>query len=389
MKLLAVILFFCACIGVSFAQSGKGSQTGTGKTNSRPPAKPTPTPTQEAQTDGDPGEMDGPEIVVDTRLVTIPVRVLDRKGRFLPGLTKGNFKVFEDGAEQEVALFSNDAQPFTVALVLDMSYSAKFKAAEIQNAAIEFIDQLRPEDRVTVISFDEEIHIHCEPTNDRKAIYAAIRQTKIGTGTSLYETVDVTINDRLRRIEGRKAMVLFTDGVDTTSRRSNDIDNLRDALEIDTIIYPIRYDTYADVQRIKNNPMPQQIPMPGGGPPAGSTPPIVPTSNPISLPFPLPSMGTPGDKGTTAEEYAKGEEYLNQLAIRTGGRIYLADTLGNLSGAFSKIASELREFYSLGYYPTDEGRPGKIRRIKVKVDQPNAAVKARDSYVVGDSKTKN
>lgn len=392
MKFLAAILVVFVCIGVSFAQSGKGSQTGTGKANSRPPAvKPTPTPVPEVQTDGDAGEMDGPEIVVDTRLVTIPVRVLDRKGLFLPGLTKANFKVFEDSVEQEVALFSNDAQPFTVALVLDMSYSAKFKAAEIQNAAIEFIDQLRPADRVTVISFDEETHIHCEPTNDRKAIYKAIKQTKIATGTSLYETVDLTINHRLRKIEGRKAVVLFTDGVDTTSRRSNDADNLRDAMEIDTIIYPIRYDTYADVQRIKNNPMPQQIPtgMPGGGPPAGSTPPIVPTSNPIGLPFPLPSIGTPSDKGTTPEEYARGEEYLNQLAIRTGGRIYLADTLGNLSGAFSKIASELREFYSLGYYPTDEGRPGKIRRIKVKVDQPNAAVKARDSYVVADSKTKN
>lgn len=394
MKIFITILVFCTCFGSALAQSGKGSQTGTGKTNTRPAAKPSPTPTpSDDQPDSDPGEMDGPEIVVDTKLVTIPVRVMDRKGRFLPGLAKENFKVFEDGVEQEVALFSNDSQPFTVALVLDMSYSTKFKITEIQAAAIEFIDQLRPEDRVTVISFDEEIHIHCEPTNDRKAIYAAIRQTKIATGTSLYETVDLTINNRFRGIEGRKAMVLFTDGVDTTSRRSNDIDNLRDAMEIDTIIYPIRYDTYADVQRIKNNPMPQQIPtgMPGGGPPTGSTPPIVPTRNPTGFPFPIPAagIGRPGDKGTTPEEYARGEEYLNQLAIRTGGQIYLADTLGNLTGAFSKIASELREFYSLGYYPTDEGRPGKVRRIKVKVDQPNAAVKARDSYVVSDHKAKN
>jgi VWFA-related protein len=93
-------------------------------------------------------------------------------------------------------------------------------------------------------------------------------------------------------------------------------------------------------------------------------------------------MGMPGDRGTTPEEYAKGEEYLNQLANLTGGRIYVADTLGNLSGAFSKIASELREFYSLSYYPSADGIPGKTRKIKVKVDQPNVAVKARDSYVV-------
>lgn len=395
--ILPFVLLLLLAAGI-FAQSGKGTQTGGSKANSRPAtAKPTPTPSPSPESVADDTPMDGPEIIVDTKLVTIPVRVLDRGGRFLPGLKKENFKVFEDGIEQEVALFSNDSQPFTVALVLDMSYSAKFKATEIQNAAIEFIDQLRPEDKVTVISFSDEVIIQCEPTNDRKLIYSAIKRTQIATGTSLYEAVDMTINDRLRRIEGRKAMVLFTDGVDTTSRRANDFDNLRDALEIDTIIYPIRYDTYEDVQRIKNNPgsvqLPTGLPGGGGGPPIGSTPPALPTGNKTSpFPFPIPTsgvgMGTPSDKGTTREEYAKGEAYLDQLAIRTGGRIYIADTLGNLGNAFSKIASELREFYSLGYYPNDEAAAGKVRRIKVKVDQPNAAVKARDSYVVGGKKKK-
>jgi Ca-activated chloride channel homolog len=392
--ILILTLTFAVMGSAVLAQSGKGTQTGDGKVNRRPVnerPKPTPTPSasDESNTTVDTTEMDGPEIIVDTKLVTIPVRVMDRKGRFLPGLTKENFKVFEDNIEQEISLFSNDSQPFTVALVLDMSYSTKFKITEIQAAAIEFIDQLRPADRVIVISFDEEIHVLCEPTNDRKTIYGAIKSTRIATGTSLYEAVDLTINNRLRRIEGRKAMVLFTDGVDTTSRRSNDMDNLRDSLEIDTIIYPIRYDTYADVQRIKNNPTPQQIPtgIPNGGPPTGSTPPIIPTGN-IGFPIPITGIGRPSDKGTTSEEYAKGEEYLNQLAIRTGGRGYVADTLGNLSGAFSKIASELREFYSLGYYPKDEAKPGKVRRIKVKTDQENVAVKARDSYVVGGPKKK-
>jgi hypothetical protein len=98
--------------------------------------------------------------------------------------------------------------------------------------------------------------------------------------------------------------------------------------------------------------------------------------------------GTPSDKGTTREEYAKGEEYLNELAIRSGGRTFVADTLGNLSSAFAKIAAELREFYSIGYYPKDEEASG-VRKVKVKVDQPNAAVKARDSYVVGEKKKKS
>ncbi len=388
LKFLTIAALCLLCSSIVVAQSGgKGSPTGGGKANARPAAPtPTPTPTPEDEA----GPVDGPEIVVDTKLVTIPVRVMDRKGGFVPGLKKENFKVFEDGVEQEVALFSNDSKPFTVALVLDMSYSAKFKAADIQNAAIEFIDQLRPEDKITVISFDADVHILCEPTSDRKAIYAAIRKAQISTGTSLYEAVDLTINEQLRKIEGRKAMVLFTDGVDTTSRRSNDLDNLRDAMEIDTIIYPIRYDTFADVQRIKNNPIPQEIPQKPGtaGIPRGGTPPIIPTNSKSPFPFPIPTggMGTPSDKGTTPEEYAKGEEYLDQLSLRTGGRIYVADTLGNLSNAFSKIASELRELYSIGYYPPDESKGGKVRKIKVKVDVPNVAVKARESYAVADAK---
>ena len=391
LKTLILLAFIVlgGTLGVS-AQSGKGTPSGTGKANRRPAsAQPTPTPESNSE---ETAEIDGPEIIVDTRLVTIPVRVMDRKGRFLPGLAKGNFRVFEDGVEQDVALFSNDAQPFTVALVLDMSYSAKFKAAEIQNAAIEFIDQLRPNDKVIVIAFDDEVHLLCEPTSDRKVIYGAIRRTQISTGTSLYEAVDLTINDRLKKIEGRKAMVLFTDGVDTSSRRSTDFDNLRDAMETDTLIYPIRYDTFADVQRIKYSPIPQQVPtgIPTNGPPPGSTPSTMPgPGNKIpglGIPIPSVGMGTPSDKGTTPEEYAKGEEYLNQLAIRSGGRIFVADTLGNLSSAFSKIAAELREFYSLGYYPKDDATGGNVRRVKVKVDQPNAAVKARDSYVVAENK---
>jgi VWFA-related protein len=187
-------------------------------------------------------------------------------------------------------------------------------------------------------------------------------------------------------IEGRKAIVLFSDGVDTTSRTSHDGANLRDAAEIDVLIYPIRYDTFADVQRMKDKPIinrPDNTTM--------RTPPTVPTSGQKGgLPFPMPGpmIMTPGDKGTTIEEYAHAEEYLNQLADRTGGRTFLASTLGNLTDAFQKIASELREFYSIGYYPTEDGKPGQTRRIKVKVDKENVAVKTRNTYVVPESTAK-
>jgi VWFA-related protein len=306
----------------------------------------------------------GDVISVDTRLVTIPVRILDRKNRFVGGLNQENFKVYEDSVEQEIAYFTNEAQPFTVALVLDMSYSTTFKIGEIQAAAIAFIDQLRPGDKVMVISFDEDVHIHCEATSERETIYRAIRSTRILTGTSLYDAVSLTLNDRLRSIRGRKAIVLFTDGVDTTSIKSTSSANVYDAMEQDVLIYPIRYDTFADVQEMKNRPKV-----------------TLPTSR-----NPIPGILVADAKGTTPEEYREAEDYLNKLAYSTGGTLHLASTVGNLNSAFTKIASELREFYSIGYYPKSEDIPGKTRRIKVKVDQPQVSVRARESYVVPKKK---
>lgn len=336
---------------------------------------PTPTPATMA-TDADVEEDDGEVISVDTRLVTIPVRVIDRKGRFVGGLQRERFSVWEEGTVQEIAHFSNEAEPFTVALMLDMSYSSKFKLADIQAAAVAFIDMLRPNDRVMVVSFAGETHVLCQATNDRKEIYRAIRSTKIETGTSLYEAVGSTMNQLLRPIEGRKAMVLFTDGVDTSSRKVLDIDNLRDAMELDALIYPIRYDTFQDVQKMSS----QSVIIRDEEPAA--TPPIAPSGS--NIPSLISVVATPSDKGTTREEYKKGENYLDQLALRTGGTGFVADTIQNLNNAFSRIASELREFYSISYYPSEKAIIGKTRKIKVRVDRKDVAVKTRNSYTVSD-----
>ncbi len=403
-SIAAAILVLGVCVS---AQSRRVPPSNSNEKRNRDqrPAEPVPTPTP----DPEPAVDDGGDVIsIDTRLVTVPVRILDRKNRFIGGLQKENFTIFEDGVEQELGYFTNEAQPFTVALVLDMSYSSTFKIEDIQDAAIAFIDQLRPEDKVIVASFDEDVHLLCEATSDRSRIYAAIRSTRIATGTSLYEAVDLIMNSRMRSIKGRKAIVLFTDGVDTTSRRSNDRDNLRDAMEMDALIYPIRYDTFADVQAMKNRlptQLPPGLPIPDRGTqlPGGS-----PTTLPTNLPIPIPGTRgggqrrdpvprdpsdptlpptrptalPPSQRGTTAEEYRYAEEYLGKLADFTGGRAYPAPTFGHLTDAFARIASELREFYSIGYYPKEDGSPGKTRRIKVKVDRPDVVVRARDSYVV-------
>jgi Ca-activated chloride channel homolog len=376
--LVAIFVFAAASFGILSAQSRQPATTNGQKANKRPAETPKPTPTPTPSENIQAGILepltDDEVIKVDTNLVTIPVKVSDRNGRLIAGLKKENFKIFEDSVEQEVTYFSNEEQPFTVALILDMSYSSKFKIAEIQAAANAFVAQLRPADKVMVVSFDSEIHILTEPTNNRERLRNAIKQTQIATGTSLYEAIDVVVNEKLKKIEGRKAIVLFTDGVDTSSMKADSNKNLRDVYELDSLIYPIEYDTYSDVQKVKNNPSVIKSP--------------IPSSTPNPLPFPLPSIGTPSNKGTTPEEYRLADEYLNELANRTGGRLYQADTIYNLATAFTNIANELRQTYSLGFYPNDE-KKGKKRQLKVRVNQKGYVVRARDSYVINQSEKKS
>ena len=396
----ASLAIICLSFTVNFAQSRSASpDINNQKANKRPPqSQPDPTPQPAKITNpedlpnttnielvndkNDENSIDGDEevISIDTKVVSVPVKILDRKGRFIGGLKQEDFQISENNVPQEIAYFSNEQQPFTVALVLDMSYSSTFKIEEIHQAAISFIAQLRKDDKVMVVSFDEEVHILTPPTNDRAVLQRAIQGTRVASGTSLYEAVDFVINKKFNKIGGRKAIVLFTDGVDTTSRRSNDLQNISDVQESDVLIYPIQYDTFNQVQAMKNTPVIV--------PPTQPSP--IPSKNKSPFPFPIPTggVGTPSSQGTSVEDYRRADEYLKGLADYTGGRIYQASTAVNLTQAFAKIASELREYYSIGYYPKEEGKAGARRKIKVRVAQDNLVVRARDSYIVG-KKDKN
>ncbi len=301
---------------------------------------------------------DGEEVIsVDATLVTIPVSVFDRNGLYLPNVRKEEVKVFENGREQEIAYFGTSEKPFTVALLIDTSPSTAYRIDEIRAAAKAFVDQLKPQDSVLVMEFDGDPQILSEATTNRLQIYKAIDRADFGNGTALYDAVDVALNKRLNKIEGRKAIVLFTDGVDTTSRDSY-ISTVTDAEEADSIIFPIYYDTYL-----------QNVGITNGGINGGM--------------IPRTSSRNRGN-GTSAEEYAKGKAYLEDLAVSTGGRVFRPEaTPGGLTRAFEGIAEELRRQYNLGYYPDTEGKLGERRQIKVRVYRPKLIIHARDSYIVG------
>lgn len=304
-------------------------------------------------------ESDDEIIKIDSTLVTIPVSVYDRNGLYIPGLGPENFTILEDGKEQEIAYFATTEQPFTIIMLIDTSPSTNYKIEEIQAAARGFVSKLKPQDSVMIISFDYGVDVLTDPTTDRERIYRAINRSKFGDGTSLYDAVAVSLGKRLDRIEGKKAIVLFTDGVDTTSNRASYNSTLEDADEADAMIFPIYYNTFLASRGIGT-----------GGVMTGTA-----------------TIGFPGGRvpvGMRSEDYARGRQYLNDLADLTGGRVFRPEsTPGGLNAAFEGIAEELRRQYNIGYYPSEIGEIGDRKKIKVRVNRPNLVIRARDSYIVG------
>jgi VWFA-related protein len=292
-------------------------------------------------------------ISVDASLVNIPVSVFDKNGIYVPHIQKKEFKIFEDGVEQEISYFGTNDQPFTVALMIDTSGSTQFKIEDIHWAAKLFARQLEPQDRMIVIQFSSGVRVNQEATNDKDKIDRAIEKAKFGGSTSLYRAVEFTLKKRMNKIKGRKAIVLFSDGVDTSRWRNGYQDNFEDAEESDTLIYPVFYNTFLGSL--------------SGGTVMGA-PPIL------------------GGGVRDARAQTFGKSYLEQLASFTGGRMFEAGRSRSLLfQAFEGIAEELRTQYNIGYSPITEGEKGERKRIKVRVYRPDLRVRARDSYIVGEA----
>jgi len=298
------------------------------------------------------------EIIVDTNLVTTPVTVLDRNGRFIPNLKQKDFKIFENGVPQKVTYFQAESTPFTVILMIDISPSTRYSIDDIRYAAVTFVNQLRPEDKVMVVNFDRQVRVMTEPTSDKKALFTAIYKSQFGSGTSLYEAVDAAINMDFVQTPGRKAVVVFTDGVDTTSRQATYESTVAGVEEVDALVYPIRYNTQVNSDQSSQVAMLQRMNMPPGV---------------------MAQLG----RGQTDVEYALGKEYLNTIAANSGGRIFEAEAMGDLDKAFKGVADELRQQYAVGYYPDDTGKPGDRKKIKIEViGKPQSVVRSKTTYVI-------
>jgi Ca-activated chloride channel family protein len=284
-------------------------------------------------------------IKVDVTLVTVPVMVTDRNGKYIAGLEEADFHIFEDGVAQKIDRLIPASEPFNIALMMDSSGSTRFKYEEIQNAALRFVESLRSQDRLMIVCFDTKVSLHSELTENRAALRAAILATRSSQSeTHLYDALDQVITRQFSRLSGRKAIVLFTDGVDNVSINFGPKETLERVQKSDVLVYAIQYDTRQDG-------MPDRFRIP---PPQGQV-----SFNSL---------------------YNRAVKFLRDLSAHSGGRHYRTETLLNLNEAFTQIAEELPRQYSLCYYPARQARDGSYRRIRVTVDHPGARVRARTGY---------
>jgi len=384
-------------------------------------------------------EQDVDTLKIDTNLVTVPVIASSRTGSYIADLKKEEFKLTEDGVAQEIAFLASVDAPFYVVLMLDTSNSTQEKLPLIQRAAIAFLDQIGPNDKVKVISFDGELHNWNDFTSDKTILRNAISKTRKGDNTRVYDAVQLAL-DSLRPIQQRKAIVVFTDGVDWHSEQSSFESSMRNLDESGVIVYPIRFDTRVETERLARQQdaatngvgLPTRSAIPGrtsGGTPTtfpsdeGSPAPAIPRSNypvdPVGIifgrrnpvpptssptgPFPdsrpqpdrtnrdpnrNPNPGTinnpPKQNDTISGQldmlYLTADSYLGQLADRSGGQVYKADSVASLPQAFAAIAAELRTQYLLGYYPATNSGNGAYRKIQVKTSRKDIAIRARPGY---------
>jgi Ca-activated chloride channel homolog len=313
------------------------------------PASPSSVPVAKPAEGKEPEYDENDVVRVSTSLITVPTEVLDRNGRYIGNLKKADFQIYENGVEQQVAYFASVEQPFTVALLLDVSGSTQSQLQAIRTAANTFIKRLRPNDRLMLVSFDGKINLLTEAVTLTDLRKTKLRLDALNDGTLLYDTVGFVLNQRLAKLPGRKAIVLMTDGVDNGSKLASLKQNLRDAEEANVIIYTVQYNTLPQ--------LPQRLAQ---------------ITNPKAREHTRAKM---------TRDYAIGSNYLQALADKTGGRIYRADDLADVPAAFSAITDELGRQYSLGYYPKGQATPGEKRDIRVKTKIPNLVVRSRESYV--------
>ncbi len=294
-------------------------------------------------------------IRVESALVSVPVIVSDSRGRYVPGLNGADFKLFQDHLPQPVALFLASEEPIRIGLLLDTSKSTITVLDKIKKAAREFVLQLRPQDQAFVVSFDSEIKYLSPFSSDHRELETAVKDARVAeyTGTKMRDAVLDAMQRKFRSGQGRKAIVLLTDGQDYGSAVSSS-DLLNAVAASNTIIYTIHYtvDPRAVMKKLFG----------------------------VHSRLPAYKPGRRSGPYTVWEEREDAAAaYLEEVSELSAGRFFRSDVT-DLKQAFAQVADELRYQYLLGFYPDKSKLDGNVHELKVEVTVPDAVVRARRSY---------
>jgi Ca-activated chloride channel homolog len=319
----------------------------------RKPAKPSRSPSpqiyrseknekskQEQPTESDEGE----SIKIDTTLVNIPIVASDRQGKYIPNLQADEFVLFENGVRQEIEFFSSEIVPFHVVLMLDVSSSTRNYLYAIQRAARDFVANLRPGDKVKVISFSDEINTHNNFTSDRVTLERAIRSVKSGGSTRLFDALLLAARNELKKIEGRKALILLTDGDDTGSYMHSKY-AINELIESGSLVYAVRYPdpSLRGSQAANQSRTHRRVE--------------------VEYPYPYPY------------------NFIGEMIDKTGGTIFEATSITDLSGPMRDVAEELRYVYIIGYQPANPITNGGYRKIEITLrNHPAVVLRYKKGY---------
>jgi Ca-activated chloride channel family protein len=248
-------------------------------------------------------------IKVNVRLVEVYATVLDRRGAYVDGLTSGNFQILEDGRPQRIAIFENNADALSCAILLDTTGSMKEALPRVKNSVLKLIDELEPQDSIAIYTFDQRLVLRQDFTTDKEAAKRAVLRTRAGGSTALFDAICETAEELSRR-RGKKAFVVFTDGDDNSSLLTASA--------------------------------------------------VVDKAQKLGIPLYTLAEGE-------ATRSAKLGKLLAELSERTGGASYRVNKAGDIDQVFQKIAGNLRHLYLLSYIPPAGESDGRWRKIDVVV----------------------
>ena len=296
-------------------------------------------------------------ISVNTTEVLLPVTVRDITGRLVSGLTRTNFRVFEDGTEQPLSDLGLRQVPVDVVLLVDASSSVSENLDDFRRAAEGFAVHLATDDRISLIQFDDRVLLLQDWTKSIAQLRRALRRVSPGMFTRFNDAMLLAARDQLPRANARHAIIVLTDGID--SGRGTTFDAaLRAALQSQTTVYVV---SNTQIERAKKESELSRLLSESGS---------AQRFNELRI----------GDLRLGLEVLDASENNLDQLTRATGGRVYKPASFNDLERVYREVAEELRHQYGIYYSPLNRTRDGGFRRVKVETTNSQHKVSARIGY---------